>query len=114
MDLVKLLESLKNKLEEEKEQLLKLDNPNDLIKVIEEKKEILVKLSKFNKEDFSKYEDIIIEIDKLSKENLSLAMNNMSLIDELFSAIFEESVEKYNPYGEVSKKGSSGIFNKKI
>ncbi len=115
MGIEELLYKLKNKLEEEKEELLKLDNPDRLLKVIDEKKEILRQLSEFDKEDFKDYIEIIEEIEKLSKRNLSLALNNMNMIDEIFSTIFEEeTVKQYSPYGEQKSQPKSGILNKKI
>ena len=114
MEIGNLLLSLKNKLEEERNLLLKLDSPDQLVKVIEEKKHILSKLSNYDRESFEGFEELLKEIDLLSKKNLSLAMNNMSMIDEIFSAIFEENIEKYDNYGHVSKEGKSGIFDKKI
>ena len=115
MGVEKLLLELKNKLEEEKKELLKLDDPERLLKIIDEKKEVLAKLAEFDKEDFKNYIDLIEEIERLSKRNLSLALNNMNLIDEIFEAIFEqETVKQYSPYGEQVSQPKSGILNKKI
>ena len=115
MNIKELLLELKNKLEEEKEELLKLDNPQRLFKVIEEKKDILKKISEYEKENFKEHIDLIEEIEKLSKRNLSLALNNMNIMDEIFSAIFgEETVKQYSPYGEQISQPKSGILNKKI
>ncbi len=114
MDLKDKLTAFKESLEKEYQLLLKLNNPQELLNVIEEKKKIMSELSKYNKEDFEKYVELLKEIEFLNKRNLNLANNNMAFIDELFSAIFEEDIEKYNPYGEISQGQKSGIFNKKI
>ena len=114
MDLKKKLKAFKESLEKEYKLLLKMDNPEDLFKIVEEKKKIIAELSQYKKEDFEEYIDLLKEIEFLNKRNLTLANNNMSFIDELFSSIFEEDVEKYNPYGQISQGQKSGIFNKKI
>ncbi|EDP72965.1 hypothetical protein [Hydrogenivirga sp. 128-5-R1-1] len=114
MDLEKKLKAFKESLEKEYKLLLKLDNPQELLNIIEEKKKLISELSMYEKKDFENYIDLLKEIEFLNKRNLNLANNNMLFIDEIFSSIFEENVEKYNPYGQISQGQKSGIFNKKI
>ncbi|WP_457621886.1 hypothetical protein [Persephonella sp.] len=111
-----LLDRLIGKLKEEKNLLIKSIQDakyvDELVKVIEEKREILSKLSKFSKEDFEGYEDKLKEIEMLGRSNLTLAANNAQFIDEIFSAIFEEP-QKYDQSGNISQQ-QKGLFNKKI
>ena len=111
-----LLNQLLEKLEKEKELLIKTVTDSkyvdELMKVVEEKREILSQLSKFKAEDFTGLEDKLEKIRYQSKVNLNLAANNAQFIDEIFDAIFEEP-EKYDKTGSTIKE-RHGFINKKI
>ena len=113
--LKELLEGFKEKLEEETKLLINPKSPEEIEKIVEDKRKLLVEIAKFNKEDFKGLEPILEEIDILSKKNMMLAANYVEMINELFDAFFgEEKVEQYNPYGEIESKQEGGFLNKKI
>ncbi|ACO04627.1 MAG TPA: hypothetical protein DEP48_05780 [Persephonella sp.] len=111
-----LLDKLIGKLKEEKDLLIKSIQDaryvEELVKVIEEKRDILSQLSKYNREDFKGFEDKLREIETLGRSNLTLAANNAQFIDEIFSVLFEEP-QKYDQSGNISQE-QKGLFNKKI
>ena len=118
MELEKLLDELIDKLNEEKDLLvlsLKDRKKSEaLLKVVEEKKQIIERLSKFSEEEISKFEDKVIQIKKISEENLALALNGIQFIEEIFDAIFEgEEIKTYSSKGDFPKE-SKGFINKKI
>jgi Mg2+ and Co2+ transporter CorA len=114
MDLKDKLTAFKDCLEKEYNILVKLENPEELINISSEKQRILSEIAKHSKEEFEDFKELLQELDFLNKRNLTLINNNISFIDELFSSLFEENVEKYNPYGEISQGNKKGLFNKKI
>ncbi len=111
-----LLDKLIELLKEEKQLLVTSIKDGTLAErlmtVIDNKKEILFKISQFSQEDLEKFEEKLLQIKQLSDINLNLAANNLQFIDELFSAIFEEP-QKYDQSGAV-KQNQKGLFNKKI
>ena len=112
--LKELLAKFKEKLEEENKLLKNPTNPEDIEKIVEEKRLLLADIAEFNKEDFEGLEDFLKEIDALTKKNMFLATNQMQLIEEIFEALLgEENVKQYTPYGEVESK-QGGFLNKKI
>ncbi len=114
MSIKKLLDNFITLLKEENSLLTRLDDPEKLLNLLDKKREILYQLSNYSEEELKKYTDKLKEIEILTKKNQVLADNNMKFIDEVFSSLFEESVEKYDSYGNVSKENTSGLFNKKI
>ena len=112
----KLLEDLIRKLKEEKELLITTIKDSkqveELNRVIEEKRQILSDLSKYNTEDFKDLEEKLDQIKSLSQINLTLAAGNAQFIEEIFSTIFDEP-QKYDQKGTV-KQSQKGFFNKKI
>ncbi|MBK3332498.1 hypothetical protein GWK41_05405 [Persephonella atlantica] len=115
-NLESLVEQLIEKLKEEKECLIFSIKDSSycdkLVEVVEEKRKLLSKISRYNKKDFEGLEEKLQEIKRLSDINLNLAVNNAQFIDELFGAIFEEP-QKYDQSGAV-KQNQKGLFNKKI
>ena len=112
----KLLDTLINLLEKEKELIiLSVKNPelsSELEKTIEEKRNVLSKLANFSPEDFKGSEEKLLKIKDLSNINLHIAVSNAQFIEEIFSAIFDEP-QKYDQSGTV-KQSQKGLFNKKI
>jgi len=115
-DVQELLDRLINKLEEEKNFIiLSLKDAQYIEKlnqVVEEKREILSKLSGFEAKDFEGFKDKLNQIKTLSQINLNLAANNAQFIEEIFSSIFDEP-KKYDQSGTVHQH-QKGLFNKKI
>jgi len=91
----KLLDDLIKKLEEEKDLLITTIKDSKQVEklnlVIEEKREILSDLSKYSAEDFKGLEDKLNQIKNLSQINLTLAAGNAQFIEEIFSTIFDET-----------------------
>ncbi len=112
----KLLDDLIRKLEEEKELLITTVKDSKQVEklnmVIEEKRQILSDLSKFSAKDFKGFEEKLNQIKNLSQINLTLAAGNAQFIEEIFSTIFDEP-QKYDQSGTV-KQPQKGFFNKKI
>ncbi|WP_456401248.1 hypothetical protein [Persephonella sp.] len=111
-----ILDKLIEKLNEEKDLLIKTiedaSYTENLLAVIEEKRDLLAKLSQFKKEDLEKYKDKLITIESLSKRNMTIAVSNVQFIEEIFSTLFDET-KKYDQSGTVSQE-QKGLFNKKI
>ncbi|WP_457634798.1 hypothetical protein [Persephonella sp.] len=112
----KLLDDLIKKLEEEKELLITTVKDSKQVeklnRIIEEKRQILSDLSKHTAEDFKGLEEKLDQIKNLSQINLTIAAGNAQFIEEIFSAIFDEP-QKYDQSGTV-KQSQKGFFNKKI
>ncbi len=112
----KLLDDLIRKLEEEKELLITTIKDSKQVEklntVIEEKRQILSDLSKYNAKNFEGFEEKLNQIKSLSQINLTLAAGNAQFIEEIFSTIFDEP-QKYDQKGTV-KQPQKGFFNKKI
>ncbi len=118
MNTENLLNQLIKKLEEEKQYiLLSLKDrsySDKLIQVVEEKKQIISKLSSLEKKDFEGLEEKLHKIKSLSEENMILALNNIQFIEDIFEAIFkEEETKTYSSEGSFSKETKS-LINKKI
>ncbi|SNZ08170.1 hypothetical protein SAMN06265182_1194 [Persephonella hydrogeniphila] len=115
-ELQKLLDSLVEKLEEEKKLIILSLKDSQYIEklnqVIEEKREILSRLSRFEAKDFEGFKEKLEHIKTLSQINLNLAANNAQFIEEIFSSIFDEP-KKYDQSGTVQQH-QKGLFNKKI
>jgi len=111
-----ILKALINKLEEEKEYLIKTLTDKSyidkLINVVEEKRELILKLSQYEVEDLKKYPELVNKLRELSEYNMQLAMNNIQFIEGLFESIFETE-KTYTKDGNVEVKKDS-LFNKKV
>ncbi len=113
----KKLERLIKTLEEEKNLIIRaieaqnyIDN---LMKVIEEKQKLLEELKNIPADELKNHKDKLEEIKKLSKINMSLALDNLQFIEEVFSVIFKEDTKQYNQTGYIQHNQKS-FFNKKI
>ncbi|GAB6072152.1 hypothetical protein JCM14244_05290 [Venenivibrio stagnispumantis] len=111
-----ILKALINKLEEEKEYLIKTladkSYIDKLLNVVEEKRELILKLSQYEVEDLKKYPELVNKLRELSEYNMQLAMNNIQFIEGLFESIFETE-KTYTKDGNVEVKKDS-LFNKKV
>ncbi len=111
------LDKLIRKLEEEKILIVRAieaqDHIEKLVKVIEEKQKLLEELKSLPQEELKKYKDKIEEIQKLSKVNMSLAIDNLQFIEEVFSVVFQNDTKKYDQSGSIKQEQKS-LFNKKI
>ncbi|WP_029521058.1 hypothetical protein [Persephonella sp. IF05-L8] len=112
-----LLDRLIDKLKEEKNLLIESITDSSvsekLMKVIEEKREILSELSQFSVEDLEQFQDKVETIQSMSRLNLNIAANNAQFIEELFDIIFDEP-QKYDQSGSITGKQQKGFINKKI
>jgi hypothetical protein len=104
-DLIKRLENL---LEKERDLLLKfpISDADQFIKIQEEIKETLYKLSQFPKEELMDKTDELINISKLNSSISSLLINQLSFLEELEREIFGESLT-------YSEKAKNSLFNRK-
>lgn len=112
-----LLDLLIQKLRQEKELIIKSAansaSSQQLLDVVEEKKELLLQLGTFERGDFEGYQEKLDLIKRLSEENMQLAAGGLGFIEELFETLFGDSTPHYNEYGTVSSK-KEGLFTKKI
>ncbi len=112
-----IFNSLLKKLEEEKNLIIRAieaqEHIEKLIKVIEEKQKLLEQLKSLKPEEVEKYRGKIEEVKKLSKINMSLALDNLQFIEEIFSVIFKNETTKYNQTGYIQQEQKS-LFNRKI
>ncbi|NPA52373.1 MAG: hypothetical protein GXO22_05720 [Aquificae bacterium] len=112
-----LIDKLIKKLEEEKEALLYTlkdkTYSEKLLGIVEEKKELISKLSTYSKEDFVGLEDRLEKVKHLSQENMIFAMNNIQFIEDIFEAVFKQEIKTYSSKGDISKESKS-LINKKI
>ncbi|MDM7272884.1 hypothetical protein [Sulfurihydrogenibium azorense] len=110
-----LFERLKDLLLVEKDLIVKAINDSQAVdqlnKVVEEKREVLLKLANYNPEDFKGFENMVREIQDLSKSNMILSQANLKFIESVFDSIFENA-STYSTEGQI-KKQSSSIINKK-
>ncbi len=113
----KKLEQLIKTLEEEKNLIIRAIEAQEyiekLIKVIEEKQKLLEQIKNLSPEEIKNYKDKIEEIKKLSQVNMSLALDNLQFIEEVFSVIFKNEAKQYNQSGHIQENQKS-LFNKKI
>jgi len=112
-----ILDRLVDKLKEERFYIVKAIESKDYIeklqRVIGEKEALIKELSNMPEEFIKENREKIEEIQKLSRLNMSLAMENIQFIDEIFSAIFNDDTQKYNQNGYIQQEQKS-LFNKKI
>ncbi len=113
----KTLNELIRKLEEEKNLIIRAietkEHIEKLTKVIEEKQKLLEELKSLSPEEIKKYKNKLEEIKKLSKVNMSLAVDNLQFIEEVFSVVFKDETQKYDQSGSI-KQEQRNLFNKKI
>lgn len=109
MELKKLLLELKSLLEEERELLLSfpLKDVDRFEKVQEEKKELLLKISSFEKEKVEMERELLLEIQKLNASITALITNGLSFFEEIEKELFGQSPTYRN-------KKNNSLFNKKI
>jgi len=114
MDLKQLLEKLKKLLEKEYKLLIRgvveEKGAEEILKIEEEKVELLSRLSQFKKEEFQNFVDDVKEIEKLNDQVGKLLLNNLNFIESIFEELFPE---KDTTYGKQNKNFLS-ILNKKV
>jgi len=83
------LKELVELLKEEKKSLLSftLENPESFTKLQERKKELLLKLSQLDREDFKEHLELVEEVKSLHEEVKALLLNNISFLEELFKEL---------------------------
>lgn len=111
-----ILEKLEDLLLREKQLIISSINDtasaDHLVKLSQEKKELLLKLSMFTEEEALEKQDKIERLNNMMNINRELIINNLKFIDELFEAIFE-TTKTYSPEGSI-KGSSEGFINKKV
>ncbi len=116
-NLLDLLNFLEYKLEEERDLLIKSISDTkystQLDLVIQEKKDLIEKLSHFKKEDFEPFKEKLENIQRLSNRNMEIALGNAKFIEEIFDSIFVDTPQQYNQTGTVQSE-KKGLINKKI
>lgn len=111
-----ILDRLEDILIREKDLIVKSINDTNLaehlLKISEEKRDLLSKLSNFTKEEALTRIEKIKKLNGLIDTNRELIINNLKFIDELFEAVFE-TTKTYSPEGSI-KGSSEGFINKKV
>ncbi|NPA54346.1 MAG: DUF1682 domain-containing protein [Aquificae bacterium] len=112
-----ILNKLIKKLEEERSLIVRAietqEHIEKLTKVINEKQKLLELIKSLNPEELKKYKEKLEMIQKLSKVNMSLALDNLQFIEEVFSIVFNNETRKYDQSGSITQD-SKNFFNKKI
>jgi hypothetical protein len=82
--------------------------------ITKKKEKILVEILNYTKEDIEPYVDILKEIESINERNKKLAINAIDFAEDIFSTLFPQEEQNYSPNGEVEKKASKNLINKKV
>lgn len=115
-DLDKILDKLEELLRKEKEVILSSmrdqNAAEELLKITEEKEDLLSRLSLFTREQALERREKIEKVDYMLQMNRELILQNIKFIEDIFEAIFE-TTKTYSPSG-CTKPSPEGLINKKV
>ncbi len=110
MELQDLIVSLKSLLEKEKEILIEfpIKNVDEFMEIQEKKRQLLLEISKYSKEELSSFQEEVLKISELNSTISALLMNHISFFEEFEKELFGEKLT----YRESEKK--QNLFNGRI